>query len=103
MSNIAYRSLIAEGDQWLELARDTFSGGGDYNIAAAAAAIATAYYGRANIEKPEPIADLLTAAAQSRAATPAADTDLEQAVRRHPAGNRRVTVNDPIAPEGTTP
>lgn len=101
-------ALIAEGDRWLEQAADTYRGGGAATHAAACAAIATAYYGRAAVEKQtDTFGALVMASMQQRAAaakdgaTPDSEAQERQAAKasgRHPAG-RRLTVTE-TAPEG---
>lgn len=91
--SITYAALIGEGDKWLEQAATTYRGGGDYGVATAEASIAAGYYARALLEKPDTFATLLSAQAQAKAAAaaspPVADTGLDAAVARHPAGKGR--------------
>lgn len=61
MMSAPFRILTAEGDRWLQRATDTYTGGGDFAVAAAEASIASAYFARAAIEKPDTIAALLQA------------------------------------------
>lgn len=90
----AYRALIAEGDRWLMQADDTFRGGGDYAIATAQAAIATAHFARAALDKPDTLASLIQQGGIERARqNRAAMTDPDAAERaasmeRHPAGSK---------------
>lgn len=96
----AFRALVADGDRWLEEAVETYRGGGSFTCATACAAIATAYYGRAELEKPgafdtllERVAEQQQQAVQRRAGPTAGDIGEAEAraasMRRHPAGRNR--------------
>lgn len=61
-----FQATTAQGDKWLRQAVDTYEGGGDFDIAAAEAAIATAWYSRAVLERPDTFAALLAAAQQGK-------------------------------------
>lgn len=98
MSGIAYRSMLTEGDRWLERAVDGLANGDDVVGAGSCAAIAQAYYTRAALEKPDTLASLLAAGAAAKDAqaqpqqapdkTAVVNGDLDAAVKRHPAGRR---------------
>lgn len=98
MSGIAYRSMLTEGDRWLEQSVETFRNGGGVQTATAEAVIAQAYYTRAALEKPDTLASLLAAGAAAKDAqaqpqqapdnTAVVNGDLDAAVKRHPAGRR---------------
>ena len=101
MSGIAYRSMVTEGDRWLERAVDGLQNGDDVVGAGSCAAIAQAYYHRAALEKPDTLASLLAAgaAAKGAQAEPAPVDDVDASMARHPAGSKRVTVNGPVTQE----
>lgn len=101
MSGIAYRSMVTEGDRWLERAVDGLQNGDDVVGAGSCAAIAQAYYHRAALEKPDTLASLLAAgaAAKGAQAEPAPADDVDASIARHPAGSKRVTVNGPVPPQ----
>lgn len=92
MSGIAYRSMVTEGDRWLEQAVETFRNTGAADDAMAEATIAQAYYHRAALEKPDTLASLLAAgaAAKGAQAEPAPADDVDASMARHPAGKQRV-------------
>lgn len=96
----AYHALVAEADRWLEQAIGTYRGGGDYTVTAAEAAIASAHYARALLEKPDAFGQLVAASAAQRAqagqqAQAAAIAEATQkraeaaSKARHPAGRKR--------------
>lgn len=55
-----FKILTAEGDRWLDRATDSYRGGG-FAVGAVEAAIASAHYARAALEKPDTLASLLQA------------------------------------------
>lgn len=91
-----YKALVATGDRWLDMADETYRGGGGAQSAAAEAAIANAYYARAALEKPNPIDKLLpllgnaAGIIKALAATRSSDSP-DAAMGRHPAGKKRPT------------
>lgn len=116
----AYRALISEGDRWLEQAVNTYTGGGGASMAAAEAAIASAYLQRAALEKPDGFASLVAMAERQKANAAAAgdraaadvsrgvhvneDARLAEAMGRHPAGKKRAgPPTDPNDHEGVRP
>lgn len=85
-----YKALVATGDRWLDMADETYRGGGAAQSAAAEAAIASAYYARAALERTNPLENMLpqlitkfVVAVSSRA------TESDAAMGRHPAGKKR--------------
>lgn len=97
MSGIAFRSMVSDGDRWLERAVEGLQNGDDVVGAGSCAAIAQAYYTRAALEKPDTLASLLAAgaAAKGAQAEPAAGDDVDAAVARHPAGKQRPMSGEP--------
>lgn len=94
----AFRALVAEGDRWLEQATATYQGGGDFGVAAAEGSIASAYYARAAIEKPDAFASLVAASAAQRAHPTDPQAAERQAAKesgRHPAGRNRAGTTPP--------
>lgn len=88
-----YRALLAEGDRYLEEAQAA-----ENSPAAtmASAALATAFYTRAALEKPDIVAAILAAAkARSNTAASPIDDPLAAAIDRHPAGKKRAPRRSP--------
>lgn len=73
--------LLAQGDKYLELAVDTYTGGGGATSATAEATIAVGYLLRALIEA--------MGAAADDPVDEAIAEEVEASLRRHPAGSKR--------------
>jgi len=89
MSAASFRALLEQGDNWLEQSIDTYRGGGGMDTAAAEAAIASAHYARAQLERPDTFAAVLDASRRNKAAQADGDEAARAAARdsgRHPAG-----------------
>lgn len=72
-----YNALVQQGDAWLAQAQSTYVGGGNPGSAAAEASIAAAVFARAQLEKPDGIAQLAEVARKNLADKAAQDQTLE--------------------------
>lgn len=98
MSGMELRGVIALGDQWLARA-ESAHGGGDHTAAAASAAIASAYYTRAMLQKPDTLGAMLANAGRNDTVVSRSDRALEESLSRHPAGKKRAANPPPEQPK----